>query len=96
MLLTYFLNDFEIVPVAPIINGITFVFIVIIICLLLLLLLLLLFVTTFILSVQNYMSETNHPLFLQIFFLPPPPMPPHVLMNIRGFPPGCGDSVADF
>ena len=26
MLLTYFLNDFEIVPVAPIINGITFVF----------------------------------------------------------------------
>jgi hypothetical protein len=27
---------------------------------------------------------------------PPPPMPPHVLTNIRGFPPGCGDSVADF
>ena len=26
MLLTYFLNDFEIVPVAPIIIGITFVF----------------------------------------------------------------------
>ena len=26
MLLTYFLNDFEIVPVAPIIAGITFVF----------------------------------------------------------------------
>ena len=26
MLLTYFLNDFEIVPVAPIITGITFVF----------------------------------------------------------------------
>ena len=26
----------------------------------------------------------------------PPPMPPHVLMNFRGFPPGCGDSVADF
>jgi hypothetical protein len=25
-----------------------------------------------------------------------PPMPPHVLMNFRGFPPGCGDSVADF
>ena len=24
------------------------------------------------------------------------PMPPHVLMNVRGFPPGCGDSVADF
>jgi hypothetical protein len=29
-------------------------------------------------------------------FLPPPPMPPHVLMNFRGFPPGCGDSVAAF
>ena len=26
MLLTYFLNDFEIVPVAPIITGVTFVF----------------------------------------------------------------------
>jgi hypothetical protein len=26
MLLTYFLNDFEIVPVAPIITGITLVF----------------------------------------------------------------------
>ena len=26
----------------------------------------------------------------------PPQMPPHVLMNFRGFPPGCGDSVADF
>jgi len=26
MLLTYFVNDFEIVPVAPIITGITFVF----------------------------------------------------------------------
>ena len=24
------------------------------------------------------------------------PMPPHVLMNFRGFPPGCRDSVADF
>ena len=24
------------------------------------------------------------------------PMPPHVLKNFRGFPPGCGDSVADF
>ena len=23
-------------------------------------------------------------------------MPTHVLMNFRGFPPGCGDSVADF
>ena len=26
MLLTYFLNDFEIVPVAPFVTGITFVF----------------------------------------------------------------------
>ena len=36
-----------------------------------------------------------------IFFSPPPPpaIPPHVLMvvmNFRGFPPGCGNSVADF
>ena len=23
-------------------------------------------------------------------------MPPHALLNFRGFPPGCGDSVADF
>ena len=23
-------------------------------------------------------------------------MPPHVLTNFRGFPPRCGDSVADF
>ena len=22
-------------------------------------------------------------------------MPPHVLINFRGFPPGCGDSLAD-
>jgi len=32
-------------------------------------------------------------------FLPntsPPPMPPHVLMNFCCFPPGCGDSAADF
>ena len=26
----------------------------------------------------------------------PPPLPTPVLMNFRGFPPGCGDSVADF
>ena len=31
--------------------------------------------------------------WLGCFFFP---MPPHVLMNFRGFPPGCGDSVADF
>ena len=23
-------------------------------------------------------------------------MPPHVFMNFRGLPPGCGDSLADF
>ena len=27
---------------------------------------------------------------------PPPNAPPHVLTNFRGFPPGRGDSVADF
>ena len=32
--------------------------------------------------------------FYELFFLPQ--MPPHVLMNFHGFPPGCGDSVADF
>jgi len=31
MLLTYFLNDFEIVPVAPIITGVTYIIIIIII-----------------------------------------------------------------
>ena len=31
VLLTYFLNDFEMVPVAPIITGITFVLLIIII-----------------------------------------------------------------
>ena len=36
------------------------------------------------------------PLCVYIYIFPPPPMPPHVLMNFRGFPPGCGDSVADF
>jgi len=32
--------------------------------------------------------------YMENFFFPP--MLPHVLMNFRGFPPGCGDSVADF
>ena len=36
---------------------------------------------------------TEHLMYTDIFF---PPMPPHVLMNFGGFPPGCGDSVADF
>ena len=31
-------------------------------------------------------------IFVMFFF----PMPPHVLMNFHGFPPGCGNSVADF
>jgi hypothetical protein len=42
MLLKYFVKDFEIVPVAPIITGVTFVFIFHMRCILLLLLLLLL------------------------------------------------------
>ena len=37
MFLAYFLNDYEIVPVAPIITGITFVFIIIIIIIIILL-----------------------------------------------------------
>ena len=36
---------------------------------------------------------SNIPYLKEIFF--PPPMPQH-LMNFRGFPPGCGDSGADF
>ena len=28
--------------------------------------------------------------------IPHPQMPPHILMNFCGFPPGCGDSVADY
>jgi len=32
--------------------------------------------------------------YIYIFFFSP--MPPHVLMNFHGFPPGCGDNVADF
>jgi len=35
MLLTYFLNDFEMVPVAPIITGINFVFTLLLLLLLL-------------------------------------------------------------
>jgi hypothetical protein len=41
MLLAYFLNDFEMVPFAPIITGITLVFTIHMRCILLLLLLLL-------------------------------------------------------
>ena len=41
-------------------------------------------------SVMNNSVSSTVIIFL---FLP---MPPHVLMNFRGFSPGCGDSVADF
>jgi len=41
----------------------------------------------------RYISEVFYSNFSMFF---PPPMPPHVLMNFRGFPSGCGDSVADF
>ena len=37
---------------------------------------------------QPALSVSTHDFFF--------PMPPHVLMNFRGFPPGCGDNVADF
>jgi hypothetical protein len=37
---------------------------------------------------------TNNERALKGFFFLP--MPPHVLTNFRGFPPSCGDSVADF
>ena len=65
MLLTYFLNDFEIVPVAPIITGITFVFTFHMRCIsivrsLYFRLLLLLLVITFMQGVYNCVPETNH------------------------------------
>ena len=41
-----------------------------------------------------FMYVTYSSTCIQIVFFSP--MPPHVLMNLRGFPPGCGDSVADF
>ena len=40
-------------------------------------------------AINNEANKTR----TNIFFFPA--MPPHVLMNFRGFPPGCGDSVAD-
>ena len=40
-------------------------------------------------------SHTKHKCnVISFFFLPP--MRPHVLMNFRSLPPGCGDSLADF
>ena len=51
------------------------------------------------LSISNHEVSENEnkqeALNLKCFFFSPP-MPPHVVMNYRGFPPGCGDSVADF
>ena len=47
-------------------------------------------------SIRRYYSGSigcNKRVSIYIFFFP---VPPHVLMNFRGFPPGCGDSVADF
>ena len=44
-------------------------------------------------TVQEY---TDPPKGYCFFFEGGGPMPPHVLWNFRGFPPGCDDSVADF
>ena len=44
-------------------------------------------------SLEIYLFIRLMPVLLFIYFFP---MPPHVLINFRGFPPGCGDSVADF
>jgi len=54
---TYFLTDFEIVPLTPIITGITFVFTFHMRCLLLLLLLLLLLFGFYYMYVLNLLSE---------------------------------------
>ena len=43
-----------------------------------------------------YKIEQKHTKHTTICPPPSAPMPPHVLINVRGFPPGCGDSVADF
>ena len=48
------------------------------------------------LSYETCRTTVNSIKFFFLFFLSFSPMPPHVLMNFRGFPPGCGDSVADF
>ena len=51
-----------------------------------------LILSTFVWDISH--SEKRGRDMVNIFFFLP--MPPHVLMNFRGFPPGCGDSVADF
>ena len=56
MLLTYFRNDFEMVPVAPIITGITFVFIIIIIIIIVIIIL----GISFMQGIYTYIPETNH------------------------------------
>ena len=43
-------------------------------------------------SVVNYEGNEKKVVFNVFFFS----NAPRVLMNFRGFPPGCGDSVADF
>ena len=43
---------------------------------------------------DDRMIETCLSIFIYLFFFYS--TPPHVLMNFRGFSPGCGDSVADF
>ena len=61
MLLTYFLNDFEIIPVAPIVTGITFVFTFHIRCIsFVLLLLLLVVVVLVVVVVVMYVRVLNY------------------------------------
>jgi hypothetical protein len=59
MVLTYFLNDFEMVPVAPIITGITLVFTFHIHCISIVLLLLLLLLLLFAIVVEPQLHLTN-------------------------------------
>ena len=48
--------------------------------------------TSFLFSVYYSNIQPKTLLLLLLLFSP---MPPHVLMNFRDFPPGCGNSVAD-
>ena len=47
-------------------------------------------------SYNNLNTWFVQPIHIYTYIFFSPPMPPHVLMNFRGFPPGCGNSVADF
>jgi hypothetical protein len=69
MLLTYFLNDFEMVPVAPIITGITFVFYIphalyfycrVFIYLLIIIIIIIILCISFMQGIYIYIPETNH------------------------------------